>query len=70
MPMVVPNAPILITCTATTVTGMPVKVVGMASAAGAEDPRELYVITVDGHEVVRERLPGARLQPNRVIASA
>jgi hypothetical protein len=54
MPKVVPNAPISITCSATTTSGTPVSVVGTATAEESNQPRELYVITVGGREVVRQ----------------
>jgi hypothetical protein len=65
MPEVPPNAPMLITCTATTVTGMPVKVVGTASVGQSDQPRELYVITLDGREVVRQDCLGLGCDPTR-----
>ena len=58
-----PDARMRITCNATTATGMPVTVVGTAGEVMSERPRELYVITVDGHELVREDCLGCR-HPN------
>ncbi|WP_433476871.1 hypothetical protein ACQPZP_07315 [Spirillospora sp. CA-142024] len=41
-------------CTARTMTGEPVKVEGVALNADTADPRESYVVTVGGREVLRK----------------
>ncbi|WP_030165890.1 hypothetical protein [Spirillospora albida] len=43
-----------VNCTGRTGTGRPVTVEGIARDAGAEHPRETYVIAVDGREVLRQ----------------
>ncbi|MFC9976260.1 hypothetical protein ACFVH6_35745 [Spirillospora sp. NPDC127200] len=48
-----PADTVRITCTAVTTAGEPVRVTGGAADAGARHPRELFVITVGGREVLR-----------------
>ncbi|MEO3829476.1 hypothetical protein [Actinomadura sp. B10D3] len=48
------DAVVRVTCTAETTTGEPVAVDGIALDADTDRPRESYVITVDGREVLRK----------------
>lgn len=45
-------------CTARTKAGEPVKVEGVAYDADTDSPRETYVITIGGHEVLRQNCLG------------
>jgi len=47
-----PGSVVVIDCTARTVGGEPVEVTGTTSDSGSDHPRERYVITVGGHQVV------------------
>ncbi|MGI5204399.1 hypothetical protein ACQEU6_22805 [Spirillospora sp. CA-108201] len=52
-------------CTARTTTGEPVVVEGIAHDADTESPREFYVVTVGGREVLRKECLGLGCeQPN------
>lgn len=52
-----------VTCTAETTTGKPVSVDGIAVNADTDRPRESYVITVDGREVLRQDCLGLGCDP-------
>ncbi|MES9537474.1 hypothetical protein AB0C21_25370 [Spirillospora sp. NPDC049024] len=55
-----------VACTAVTATGEPVVVEGVARDADTDRPRESYVVTVGGREVLRKDCLGLGCeQPNR-----
>ncbi|MBW8485780.1 hypothetical protein [Actinomadura parmotrematis] len=54
MPAARPGDRMTISCTASTATGEPVRVSGTAAEVGTRHPRELYVITVAGRELLRK----------------